>query len=111
MSGGISISASEFWHVGTWAVDAIAASIHRALPSERDFVKSAYEPLEIFRFVSLERLTVEDYRCFLVAARQQLAACEASGECEGIRGARYEGLMECWRELIGLLESDPRAPH
>jgi len=110
MAGTIIISEESAWPVGTVAFLTVAELTREAFPREhREDLEMIYSPMEgALDILVLDELDTEGFNRFYRATRQQYSRCLQSHSCEGLPDDFYDGVMTCWKELLSLLEGDPR---
>ncbi len=112
MAGTILFSSEPHWTVGSHGFFPVLDRIRAAVPETwRHLVEPLFEPIDQgFQFIALdEHATPESFLAFYKVTDQEYRRClESEAEAKMPEGY-YSGIMECWSDLVRLLEADPRS--
>ncbi len=110
MSGTIIISKGAVWSVGSHAFFPVVNMTRNMLSArDREDLRESFSPLdEAADMVVLNELDSDRFNRFVRATRAMYDVCRASEARSGVPSRFYAGIMKCWRELLDLLERDPR---
>jgi hypothetical protein len=112
MAGTILFPSKPHWTVGSHGFFPVIDRIRAAVPDTwRHLVGPLFEPIDQgFQFIALdEDVTPEAFHAFYRVTVQEYRRCLGSEAEARMPEGYYSGIMECWTDLIGLLEADPRS--
>lgn len=112
MAGTILFPSEPHWTVGSHGFFPVIDRIRAAVPDPwSHLVEPLFGPIDQgFPFIALDDdVTPEAFRAFYQVAAREYRRCLGSEAEARMPEGGYRGIMECWAQLIGLLEADPRS--
>lgn len=109
--GTVHFPGNQLWSVGSHAFWPIVDRIRAAVP---EVCRPLIEPLyggetEAYQMIVLdEYVSAATFRCFAWAARSEFERCSRSEAEARLPAVYYPVIMDCWAELVRLLEADSR---
>lgn len=114
MAGFIHIKNEDGLSVGSVGFNAITEFTRAYFgESDKEYISEIYSPLDEggMDMISLNAQGVEGFNAYYLGIRNAYDDCIQKGKCGELGEQYFDMVMESWKELIDLLESDERYLH